>query len=96
MKACALRKAMKGAGTKEHVLIQVIAVASNSELQQIKHAYQTSNILPIADHSLNYQDKKPNLGLGKIKPASPISKKNCEVNFLASIKNNLCFTISQR
>nr|UZN72723.1 annexin B12 [Taenia hydatigena] len=41
MKACALRKAMKGAGTKEHVLIQVIAVASNSELQQIKHAYQT-------------------------------------------------------
>lgn len=41
MKACALRKAMKGVGTKEHVLIQIIAVASNVEIQQIKHAYQT-------------------------------------------------------
>lgn len=41
MKACALRKAMKGAGTTERVLIQVIAVASNAEVQHIKQAYQT-------------------------------------------------------
>lgn len=43
MKASALRKAMKGAGTSERVLIQVLAVASNAEIQQIKQAYQTSN-----------------------------------------------------
>ena len=50
MKACALRKAMKGAGTTERVLIQVLAVASNAEMQQIKQAYHTSNFLNIYLH----------------------------------------------
>ncbi|VUZ55083.1 unnamed protein product [Hymenolepis diminuta] len=40
MKASALRKAMKGAGTDERVLFQVISVASNHEIQQIKQAYK--------------------------------------------------------
>lgn len=40
MKASALRKAMKGAGTDERVLVQVISVASNHEIQQIKQAYK--------------------------------------------------------
>ncbi|KAM3175727.1 hypothetical protein ACTXT7_007932 [Hymenolepis weldensis] len=40
MKASALRKAMKGAGTDEPVLVQVISVASNHEIQQIKQAYK--------------------------------------------------------
>ncbi|KAM7535359.1 hypothetical protein Aperf_G00000097499 [Anoplocephala perfoliata] len=40
MKASALRKAMKGLGTDEDVLIQVISVAPNDEIQQIKQAFK--------------------------------------------------------
>ncbi|VUZ55086.1 unnamed protein product, partial [Hymenolepis diminuta] len=39
MKAIALRKAMEGLGTSEQVLIQILSVASNNEIQQIKEAY---------------------------------------------------------
>nr|CDS26513.1 annexin [Hymenolepis microstoma] len=39
LKAYALHKAMKGIGTIEQVLIQILAVASNNEIQQIKEAY---------------------------------------------------------